>query len=153
MKRSQITKMYSQLSPQENGNLAFEALMQRDIHEVEVIDRAVKQQLYQMPDIRYRNRSQHLIHFSLYYGMIYWKNRTRSAMVEPLGFASQESFAIEQASMEVALVEFCGQLNIDVNAVKQLALCVEEPMMSDIFSTTEKISTYLDLFKTLVEQT
>ena len=52
--------------------------------------------------------------------------------------------------MGAALVEFCRQLNIDVKAVKQLALCVEEPMMPDIFSTTKKISAYVDLFKTLV---
>ena len=31
--------------------------------------------------------------------------------------------------MGAALVEFCRQLNIDVNAVKQLAICSEEPMM------------------------
>ena len=52
--------------------------------------------------------------------------------------------------MGAALVEFCRQLNIDVDAIKQLAICSEEPMMPDIFSTTEKISAYIDLFMTLV---
>ena len=65
-------------------------------------------------------------------------------------FVSQVLFIIEQACMGAALVEFCRQLNIDVNTIKQLAICSEEPMMPDIFSTTEKISAYIDLFMTLV---
>ena len=68
MKKSQVTTIYSQLTPPlENGNLAFEALIHEDLHEVDVINKAIEKHLYKMPDIQFRSRSQHLINLSLYY--------------------------------------------------------------------------------------
>jgi hypothetical protein len=61
-------------------------------------------------------------------------------------FVSQELFIIEQVCIGAALVEFCSQLNFDVNGVKQLAICSEEPMMLVIFQRPKKyrpMSTYL----------
>ena len=40
--------------------------------------------------------------------------------------------------MGAALIEFCRQLNIDVNAIKQLAICSEEPMMLVIFQRPKR---------------
>ena len=53
-------------------------------------------------------------------------------------FVSQELFIVEQVCMGAALVEFCRQLNIDVSAVKQLAICSEEPMMLVIFQRPKR---------------
>jgi hypothetical protein len=55
-------------------------------------------------------------------------------------FVSQELFIVEQVCMGAALVEFCRQLNIDVNvnAIKQLAICSEEPMMLFIFQRPKR---------------
>ncbi len=56
MKSSQVDKLSSKLTPQENAALAFEALNRHDSQEMDIIEDALEKRLYRLPDYQFRAR-------------------------------------------------------------------------------------------------
>ena len=73
MKPQQINKLYSNLTPHEQANLAFSAAMRQDETEVDLILSAVKRRTYITPHVDYHTRTHGLVQLSGIFGVAYWK--------------------------------------------------------------------------------
>lgn len=129
MKRQQVNKLYSQLTPNEQAALVFEATIRQDESEADLILNSVKLRSYSMPDLDYQQRMQGLSNLSGVYGKVFWK---ALFLLSSLKWIHPESDVLPQAikqhikrfnSIDVALTSICEQLNISVSTIKQLAEC------------------------------
>ncbi len=156
MKPVQISKLYAKLTPNEQAALAFEASVNDDIADIEAIVSAVTRRNYIMPDREYMKRSDGLILLSWFYRGEYWKNLAMGFSLSLAGTPNKQNgklvdkYAAKLAAMEVALNQVCSQLNVDVQAVRKVAECLEdlEPIPPGE-NHAELIKQYADLFISL----
>ena len=129
MKRQQINKLYSKLTPHEQAVLVFEAVTRKESNEADLILDAVPIKTYSMPDLDYQQRLQGLSNLSGVYGKVFWK---ALFLLSSLKWIYPDSDAFPEAikqhikrfnSIDVALTSICEQLNISVSTIKQLAEC------------------------------
>ena len=132
MKTSQINKLYSKLTPRELAVLAFEASVNDDIANMKIIMSAVAKHEYRMPDIEYMHRSNGLVLLSWFYRGEYWKNLAMGFSICFAGLPGKQNdkladrYAAKLAAMDEALNQVCNQLNVDVQAIKKTAECLED---------------------------
>lgn len=158
MKAAQAKKLYGMLTPKEQANLAFEAIARNDDSELAVIVESVERLDYRDTHWEFRRQGWCLLDLAKYYGLIYWKARTciavahnqfqegNSAENQKAAFA----FLDRLLAMDVALNEVCAKMNIDVLAVKKLALCESEAALSES-SNPGLVKEYTDLFMGILE--
>lgn len=130
MKSSQVNKLYSKLTPHEQAALCFEAAVRRDDAELEAIKSAIEWGTYQCPNYDFRQRSYGLFMLAAQYGIEYWKNR--ALMLVACEMAEDGSDKTDQAAnqffvktiaLELALIEVCKLIRVDVRAIKKMASC------------------------------
>jgi len=128
MRKQPINKLYSQLTPHEQANLAFEAAMRKDEKEVALILNAVEQKTYVTGHADYHIRSQGLIYLSGIFGITYWKSffKLSTANINPTGvaFDSLAQSRINQfIALNTALINVCTLLKIDPEVIREFAEC------------------------------
>ncbi len=139
MKLAQVNKLYGKLTPKEQANLYFEAIARRDDTELAAILDTVAVQTYQQYHLDYMKRSTGLVMVSLVYGSTYWKTRA-------LILANQEPDENRAflAVIDTALKNACSQLNIDINAIRTMAQCEREPLMTN-HANLERVAEYTEM--------
>lgn len=157
MQQAQVEKIYPKLTPHEQAALAFEALARQDTVELGAIVGSVERQDYRGSHWDYRQRLTGFIDLAKYYGLIYWKTRCCMAVMDDK-FKEGGNEADQQAAlvfvdrvlaMETALQDVCAKANIDVLAVKKLALC-EDEYSPDKCKNEELVREYVGLFMGIV---
>ena len=144
MKLAQVNKLYDKLTPIEQANLSFEAITRRDNSELAAILDAVPLQTCQLPHFDYRSRSYGLMTMALFYGSIYWKTRAIILVSREPG----ENLAVLNA-IDTALENVCSQLHIDINAIRTLAQCECEPLMTEP-AKPELVAEYTEIFTSML---
>lgn len=153
MNTTQVDKLYAKLTPYEQAALAFEALARQDSVELGTIVGSVERHDYRCSHWDYRHRLTGFIDLAKYYGLIYWKTRCCMAVMDGM-FKERGDEADQQAAhiyvdmvlaMETALQDLCAKANIDVMAVKKLALC-EDEYSPEKCGNNELVKEYVELF-------
>lgn len=125
MKPNQFNKLLSKLTSEEQAALMFNAVARADNKEIDVILACVPKHAYTSPDADYRNRLVLIQTLVSNYGIEYWK--LRALISQAKDFARQGYVEIEIAiskllakavALEIAIVEACNQLKLDVELVK-----------------------------------
>ncbi|MEQ1484522.1 hypothetical protein [Methyloglobulus sp.] len=150
---ARVDKLYSKLSPEELAGLAFEATVRGDKAEHDAILASVGKRTYVCLDQRFCGLLTAYCDLGMFYGVSYWKNRAHMAYAETLHEATgdDKSKALRDhlldsaIAMDVALQAVCAKMNIDVLAVKTVALCVDEASFSES-DKSELVKEYTDLF-------
>jgi hypothetical protein len=109
-------------------------------------------------DNEFRWRYQGFIDLGSFYGATYWKNRTYMEFANNRykeqpndGNRTLLFYYLDNVmAMDIALQEVCAQVNIDVLAVKKLALCDDEYSPGKCHKL-ELVKEYVGLFLGLVE--
>jgi hypothetical protein len=151
-KAARVDKLYNKLTPEELAGLAFEASIYGGDAEYDAILASVGNRTYICRDQRFSFALNAYIDLGMYYGMTYWKNRTYMAYAETLHAATGDKKAkalhdhlLDSAiAMNVALQAVCTKANVDVMAVKKMALCVDEASFSES-DKPEVVKEYTDL--------
>ncbi|MGZ8190888.1 MAG: hypothetical protein ACXWTS_06620 [Methylococcaceae bacterium] len=145
MKLAHVNKLYDKLTPKEQANLSFEAILRRDDAELQAIEAHVPLQTYQHHHYDYRSRSCGLFMMAMFYGTTYWKTRT-------LIIANHESREnLESlAAIDIAMKAVCTQLNVDFDAIRTMAQCEHEPLMTDL-AKPELIAEFTEMFMGMVK--
>ena len=157
MKAAQIDKLYPKLDNYQLSALAFEALMRGDDAEKEAILGSVRELNYRCKDQRFTRRYRGYLDLALFYGMVYWKERTFMAVAETRykedgcekSRATLYHFVDNVVAMDVALQAVCTDVNIDYMAVKKLAQCGNEHS-PDKCSDGELVQEYVALFNNFI---
>ena len=152
-KAAKVDKLYSKLTPEELAGLAFEANVRGDDAEHEAILASVGNRTTICRDQRFSLTLNAYIDLGMFYGMTYWKNRAYLTYAEPLHAATGDNKAKalrdhlldSVIAMDVALHAICAKVNIDVLAVKKMALCVDEASFSES-DKPEIVKEYYGLF-------
>jgi hypothetical protein len=160
MKRSNIDQIYAKLTPTEQAALAFESLGRHDKAETEMIVRTVVTQAYRCPDWAFRRRLMDLINLGRYYGLLYWKTRTFLTVAYSQSQLKKDSSSqaglfewLERLlAMEVALIQVCQTLNVNVTTVRQYGHCEHEVRILGA-GDPALVQEYADLFMALFEAT
>lgn len=150
---ARVDKLYHKLSPKELAALAFEANVRGDDAEHDAILASVGKRTYICLDQRFSSLLNSYGDLGVFYGMTYWKNRSYMAYAETQHAATGDDKAsalrdhlLDSAiAMDVALQAVCAKMNIDVLAVKTVALCVDEASFSES-DKSELVKEYTDLF-------
>jgi hypothetical protein len=151
-KAARVDKLYNKLTPEELAGLAFKATVRGDYAEHDAILASVGNRTYICRDQRFSLMLNAYIDLGMFYGMTYWKNRTYLAYTEILNAATGDDKAkalhdhlLDSAiSMDVALKAVCAKANVDVMAVKKMALCLDEASFSES-DKPELVKEYTDL--------
>ena len=155
MKPAQVNKLYAKLTPHEQAALSFEAAVRFDEAEINDILDNVEKHTYHLPNNEYRQRATGLFMLALYYGTQYWKNRALMMMAlhasdDPTGYEGLAvQFASKLASMDAALIEVCGSLKVDIQAIKALAECKDKPVFSE-YVEAELVEQYTETLNAIV---
>jgi len=128
MNPKQINKLYSQLNPSEQANLAFEAAMRKDEKDVDLIMSRVEQKTYITGHADYHARSYGLIQLSGVFGIAYWK---AFFILSTNDFTKTGSPVDKEAQIQInkfiavnaALINVCKILKVDVEAIREYAEC------------------------------
>lgn len=151
MREQQVNKLYSKLTPHEQAALAFEASIQLNGKEVDLILSGVERRDYTAPHIEYIARTQGLIQFSLTYGLLFWKRLCQIATVTILAsdnIAVDEQYLVDDfTSMNSAFEEVCKQLGVDVSIIRKFAECGCYKPLTDGNINSELLQQYIDCFK------
>ena len=121
MRLNDVNKLYKKLPPLQAANLAFESNVRRDNDEVIAITESQPRQYFTATNTAYRHRFMELTALSFIYSSFYWKCRAilfyRASKYDEPGVLK---IATTLGSMELALIEICKELGVDVQAVKKL---------------------------------
>lgn len=152
MKRKQLHKLYSQLTPEEQAALVFEASTKQDKSEADEILNFVSIKNYSMPSLDYQQRMQGLSNLSGVYGMVFWK---ALFLLSSLQSVHPDSYFLPEAikqhikrfnSIDVALTSICEQLHISVSTIKQLAECSDFQLDFGEDIDSQYVEQYKELF-------
>jgi hypothetical protein len=136
MKPDQVTKLYKQLTPTEQANLAIDAIKRFDDADFQLIHNSVKRCTYECLHKDYQMQIEAFERLALTYGVQYWKNQALATLalkhhdnevnglnseLKDLALNAWKVFLIHLGCMELALAEICTKAHIDINAVKWLA--------------------------------
>lgn len=151
MKRQQLDKIYSKLTPHEQANLAFEAAMRHDEKDVDLILNSVEQKTYVTGHADYHTRNHGLIQLSGIFGIAYWKTffKLSNVTISKTGVAFDkvaQRHINEFISLNTALNNVCKALKVDPEAIRQYAEC--RGINPDFKGTADDrfIEKYTDLF-------
>ena len=152
MNSAQVEKLYAKLTPVEQANLVFEAIARNDDDEIEVIVNSLEKRAYRIWNPEYTFRKEGLMTLAMIYGVSYWKQRelfTRAMGAYDKGNEKAALIFIQAAAqirgMEVALIDVCHQINVDVEAIKTLADCKGEIAFGDD-ADPEIVAEYTEMF-------
>jgi hypothetical protein len=128
MKVGQVNKLYTKLTPHELAALAFEASVKNDIADMNSIVSAVARHEYRMLDHEYMRRANGFVYLAWFYRGEYWKNLATGYAICLTDSSDKlaDQFAAKLAAMDEALDQTCKQLNVDTQAVRKIAECLEE---------------------------
>jgi hypothetical protein len=153
MKASQVNKLYSKLTPHEQAALSFDALVRGDEAEADAIVDSVPRVIYQCVHNDYQERVTGLFMLVGDYGINYWK--TTAALLMACNLSSDDEnmdfsemllrFLAKIASMDAALTDVCQLFKVDVESVKKLADCEDQPAFSQ-YVDAELVEQYTELF-------
>lgn len=153
MRAQQVNKLYSKLTPHEQAALAFEAAAQSKGDEFNLIDNSVEQRTYDAPHIDYQTRMEGLLHFSLSYGIFFWKRLCQigsAPALEDDGVnIDVQPIMDDFASMNVAFENICDKLKVDPSVVRKFAECGSYQPLSDAEVKDHLVEQYTDLFTIL----
>lgn len=123
MKLNTTDKLYKQLLPTQAAAMAFEAAVRKDAAELALIVQSQPLIDYKTPHVDYMYRSMGLCQMSLFYGLVYWQ---QTAYLMRAGMLCHDAKATQAGamlgSMDAALVQVCGRLNVDIAAVRIQAM-------------------------------
>ena len=146
MRLNDVNKLYKKLPPLQAANLAFEANVRRDNDEVIAITESQPRQYFTGTSSECRNRFMSLTQLAFFYSAIYWKSR---AILLYRGSKYDESGVLKIAttlgSMELALIESCKGLGVDVQAVKKLGDVSMEDSFGE-YADEALIVEYIEVF-------
>ncbi|MEQ1738404.1 MAG: hypothetical protein ABL884_00715 [Methyloglobulus sp.] len=154
---AQINKLYPKLDNGQLAALAFDALMRGDDNGRMAIVSSVDRRYYHCINQGFTKSYNGYIDLGLFYGTVYWKARACMAVMDGK-FKESGNEADQQAAlvfvdrvlaMETALMDVCAKANIDVLAVKKLALC-EDEYSPDKCNNEELVGEYVGLFMGIV---
>lgn len=153
MKTAQVNKLYSKLTPHEQAALTFEAAARRDESEIDAIIANVPRQTYQGVHADYKQRATGLYMLVGEYGLNYWQARAALLMVLNLSRGDESMDCADMslhllakiASMDAALTDVCRQIKVDVEAVKMMAGCENQPTFSQ-YADAELTGLYTEIF-------
>ena len=153
MKPSQVNKLYSRLSPHEQAALSFKAAVRRDEAEFDVIICSVPRVVYQCVHTDFQQRITGLFMLVGDYGINYWKTRTALLMACNLCRDDESKdcsdmllrFLAKIASMDAALTDVCQLFKVDVESIKKLTECEDQPTFSQ-YVDAELVEQYTELF-------
>lgn len=130
MKPTQVNKLYSKLTPHEQAALVFEAVARQDEGEANSIMEQVERKHYLASHVDYSRRIQTLTALVGQYGIEYWKNRAlmlvACEMAEDGSDKTDQTanqFFVKTIALELALIEVCKLIRVDVRAIKKMASC------------------------------
>jgi len=128
VKPQQINKLYSNLTPHEQANLAFAAAIRHDETEVDLILNAVEKRTYITAHADYHSRLHGLVQLSGIFGTAYWKTffKLSTANLSKTGEAFDKvakKHINEFIALNTALNNVCKSLQIDSEAVRKFAEC------------------------------
>ncbi len=146
-KAARVDKLYNKLTPEELAGLAFEASICGGDAEYDAILASVGNRIYICRDQRFSLTLNAYIDLGMFYGMTYWQNRTYMACADNDNALLLVDHAI---AMDVALQAVCAKANVDVMAVKKMALCLDEASFSDS-DKPELVKEYYGLFMNLLK--
>ena len=157
MKPSQVNKLYAKLTPHEQAALSFEAAVRRDEAEFDAIIGSVPREIYQCVHNDYQERVMGLFALVGDYGISYWKARTALLMACNLSRKGESKDCPEIllrllakiASMDAALTDVCQTFKVNVEAIKKLAECDNQPTFSQ-YIDAELIQQYTELLTSAV---
>lgn len=159
MKPNQVNKLYSKLTPHEQAALAFEAAVRLNGNEVDAILEQVERKTYITLHADYHRRAYGLQFLVGQYGIEYWKNRALMILAcdkfdkgEHQGEQIANQFFNKTVALELALIEVCKQIKVDVGTIKKMASCLPDEFKGyDLPEVdTELIKQYADMFAGLV---
>lgn len=154
---AQINKLYPKLDNGQLAALAFDALMRGDDNERMAIVSSVDRRYYHCINQGFTKSYNGYIDLGLFYGMVYWKARCCMAVMgdkfKESGNETDQNIEFKYLdrvlAMETALRDVCAKANIDVLAVKKLALC-EDEYSPDKCKSEELVGEYVGLFMGIV---
>ena len=146
-------KLYKQLTSNELANLAIDAMVRLDFDEQEIIFNSVERRIYKCVHEDYQNKVRGFERLALFYGVNYWMNHATLMTAMYFSHAdttNEDKTTIEAlsniASMELALIDVCKTKELDIKAVKWLAIYQPLPVKSSSsLETPELISEYSKL--------
>jgi len=157
MKPAQINKLYSKLTPHEQAAMSLEAAVRRDEAEFDAIIGSVPREIYQCVHNDFKERVMGLFALAGNYGINYWKTRTALLMACNLSRKGESKDCSEMllrllakiASMDAALTDVCQTFKVNVDAIKKLAECDQQPTFSQ-YIDAGLIEQYTELFTSAV---
>jgi hypothetical protein len=153
VKAAQVNKLCSKLTPHEQAALCMEASARQDRADFDAIADSVTRVTYQGSHLDFSQRLTGLYSLAMLYGTIYWKNHTLMLMAFNLSSEDDNKeyieiakrFITKLASMDAALIDVCGRIKVNVDSLKTLAYCKDEPSFSD-YAEAELVEQYTALF-------
>ena len=133
---SKLMQIYPKLTDRECSILAFEAVAKgTEPHRDSIRD----------DSFEFMEHGQQLTNLGLYYGVQYW--RTRCMLLTTDEHTMVKSLLVQLGSMEVALSGVCDWLKVDVESVKAVSGCDDEPVLDD--ADPEQVKQYSQTFMEL----
>jgi len=161
MKPAQVNKLYAKLTPHEQANLVFEAVLRQDERTVDAILGYVERNHYVTPNAGYVGRMYGLTALVGQYGIEYWKNRTLALVAcesAEKGKANAEQavmqFFDKVLAVEAAIIKVCQCHGVDLASVKVLAGCpVENLNQAELPNgDNELVRQYVEVFTALLAE-
>lgn len=160
MKPALVNKLYAKLTPEEQANLMFEAATRHDDGEINAITSQVERKVYKCVHADFERRINGLQVMASQYGVEYWKNI--AMLLFACQLADEASEDLEKAAyryhakikaQELALIEVCNQLKVDISAIKMIAGCSDiELPLNELQEVNEtQVSEYVGSFLCLVK--
>jgi hypothetical protein len=134
-----VNKLYKKLPPLQAANLAFEANVRRDNDEVIAITESQPRQYFTGTSSEYSNRFMSLTQLAFFYSAILLY---RASKYDEPGVLK---IATTLGSMELALIESCKGLGVDVQAVKKLGDVSMEDSFGE-YADEALIAEYIEVF-------
>jgi len=129
MKVAQVNKLYKQLMPTEQADLAIDAILRHDDNELGLIVAGVQHNTYDCLHHDYTNRLQGFERVAAYYGVQHWKLKGLVAL-GLYRFPNHDEIIqstlkvlARLSALEQALIRFCKAERINIEWVKKQASC------------------------------
>lgn len=156
MKRQQLDKIYSKLTPHEQANLAFEAAIRHDEQDLDLIMNAIEQKTYVTGHADYHIRNHGLIQLSGMFGIVYWKTffKLSTAHLDKTGKDFNkiaQKHVDEFIAINTALNTVCEALKINPEVIRKYAEC--HAINPDFKGTADNkfIEKYTEIFTTAAQ--
>ncbi|AEF99451.1 hypothetical protein [Methylomonas methanica] len=155
MKPSQVNKLYSKLTPHEQAALVIEAAARLDESEANAIIEQIERKHYLAAHSDYTQRIHALTALIGQYGIEYFKIRTLMLLsCEYADRGNQQAdevalrFLAKCVALELAIVEVCNRLKVDVKSIKTMAGCPDDDVKPEVLEQADLalVKQYADMF-------